>query len=164
MRPHTPLSENVELVVDHLETCTVITLRGDLRSDTTAGLRDRLLPMLRHATTPVVFDMSGVASCDASGLALLVGAQRRAELHGIRITLAGPHAKVGKLLRSTGLHRIFTIYPSATDAIQAHLKQDALCSTRSVRDGGKTFDGRPGLNGHAAVLAGADQEVAAQPA
>lgn len=132
MRPHTPLSENVELVVDHHETCIVITLRGDLRIDTTAGLRDRLLPMLRHATRPVIFDLSGVASCDAAGLALLVGAQRRAKLHGIRVTLAGPQSKVGKLLRSTGLHRIFTIYPSTTDAIQAHLKQDAPLDALSV--------------------------------
>lgn len=121
MRPHTPLSENVELVVDRQEACIVVTLRGDLSSDTTAGIRDRLLPVLRHATTPVIFDLSGVTLCDTAGLALLVGAQRRAKLQGIHIALAGPHPNVGKLLRNTGLHRIFTIHASATDAVQTHV-------------------------------------------
>lgn len=122
MRPHTLLSESVELLVDRSQVYTVVTVRGDLGSNTTAGLRDRLLPVLRHTTTPVIFDLSEVSSCDAAGLALLVGARRRAKLHGVGSVLAGPQPHVRNLLRSTGLHRIFTIHPSVTAAIQTYLK------------------------------------------
>lgn len=117
MRPHTPLSESVELLVDRRQICTIVMVRGDLNRDTTVGIRDRLLPVLRHTTTSVIFDLSEMTSCDAAGLALLVGARRRARLHGFSAVLAAPHPDVSKLLRSTGLHRIFTIHPSVSTAM-----------------------------------------------
>jgi anti-sigma B factor antagonist len=57
-----------------------------------------------------------VSFCDASGLALLVGAQRRARLHGLTVILAAPPPKMSKLLRITGLDRAFTIHATLAAA------------------------------------------------
>ena len=43
-------------------------------------LREWLLGLLRPDVSRIVIDLSGVAFCDASGLAVLVGASRRAGL------------------------------------------------------------------------------------
>jgi anti-anti-sigma factor len=95
---------------------TVMTVRGELDMATTAALRDQIVALLRETAAPVIIDLSGVAFCDASGLALLVGAQRRAKLHGVAVVLAGPRQNVSKLLRITGLDRAFTIYPTLAAA------------------------------------------------
>ena len=95
---------------------TVLTVTGELDIATTAALRDRIVGALKATTGPVIIDLSGVSFCDATGLALLVGAQRRARLSGCTVVLAGPGRTVSKLLRITGLNRAFTIYPSVAAA------------------------------------------------
>jgi anti-anti-sigma factor len=95
---------------------TVMTVCGELDMATTAVLRDQLVTLLRDTAAPVIIDLSGVSFCDASGLALLVGAQRRARLHGHVVVLAGPRHTVSKLLRITGLDRAFTVYPTLAAA------------------------------------------------
>jgi anti-anti-sigma factor len=100
---------------------TVIAVRGELDVATTAALRNRILTTLNETTAPVIIvDLSGVSFCDASGLALLVGTQRRANLHGITITLAAPRAHMTKLLRITGLDQAFTIHPTLISAQLSH--------------------------------------------
>jgi anti-anti-sigma factor len=100
---------------------TVIAIHGELDIATTASLRIRILTILKETTTPLIIDLSGVSFCDASGLALLVGAQRRARLHRVTITLAAPRPNVAKLLRITGLDRAFTIHPTLASARLAHV-------------------------------------------
>jgi anti-anti-sigma factor len=95
---------------------TVLTVCGELDIVTTAALRDQILILIGDTTAPLIIDLSAVTFCDASGLAMLVGAQRRARLRGITVALAGPPRRVSKLLRITGLDRSFTIYPSLAAA------------------------------------------------
>lgn len=103
---------------------TVIAVRGELDIATTAGLRDRILTILADTSTPVVIDLSAVTFCDASGLALLVGTQRRARLHGVAVTLAAPRPAVRKLLRVTGLDRAFVIHPPLAAVAVAGTRAD----------------------------------------
>jgi anti-sigma B factor antagonist len=94
----------------------VIAIRGELDLATTAPLRERILTILKDTTSPVIVDLSGVSFCDASGLALLVGTQRRATMHGLTVALAAPRPNLHKLLRITGLDRAFTVYPTLAAA------------------------------------------------
>ncbi len=71
-------------------------------------------------------DLSDVTSCDASGLAMLVGAHHRAEATGTTLTLARPRPQPAELLRVTGLHRVFMVDSSAAGA------QDASPDIRST--------------------------------
>lgn len=94
----------------------VLVLGGELDVVTTAALRVQIMKVLTGITEPVIVDLSGVTFCDASGLALLVGAQRRANLDGRTVVLAGPCPQVSKLLHITGLDRAFTIHPTLAAA------------------------------------------------
>ncbi len=96
---------------------TVIAVHGELDIATTAALRDRVLALLSDTSTPVIINLAGVSFCDAAGLALLVGAQRRARLHGLSITLAAPRPHLSKLLRITGLDRAFTVHATLAGAL-----------------------------------------------
>jgi anti-anti-sigma factor len=97
-------------------THTIVAVHGQLDPTTAASLRERLLITLHHTTLPVIVDLSGVSFGDAPGLAPLIGARRRGQLHGIPVSLAAPRPQLDRLLRSTGLHRAFAIYPTVAIA------------------------------------------------
>jgi anti-anti-sigma factor len=96
---------------------TVIRLRDALDVATASALRERLIGLLRPGMRLLVLDMSRVPSCDSAGLAVLIGAQRRARLLGIVLRLAAPSPAVAKLLRLTGLDRSLTICPDLSSAL-----------------------------------------------
>lgn len=84
-------------------------LTGALDITRAADLREQLLDLLRPAACRIVIDLSAVSSADASGLAVLIGAARRARLLGGLIRLAAPSPAVTEALGSTGLGRQFEI-------------------------------------------------------
>jgi anti-anti-sigma factor len=98
---------------------TIARLEGDLDIATTPVLRERLLSVLRPGMPLLVLDLSGVSFCDVSALAVLIGTQRRARGLGITVRLAAPRPQMAKLLRVTGLDRVFTICATLDDALPA---------------------------------------------
>jgi len=96
---------------------SIVRLRGALDFGAAKELRERLIDVLHRGANPLILDLSLVPSCDAAGLAVLIGTQRRARLLGSVVLLTAPSAPVADLLRSTGLHRHFTIYPDIIGAV-----------------------------------------------
>jgi anti-anti-sigma factor len=96
---------------------TIVSLRDDLDFAAAPALRERLIDVLRHGTGLLILDLSHVPSCDAGGLAVLIGTQRRARLLGITMLLAAPSLPVRKALDSTGLKCNFTICPDLSGAL-----------------------------------------------
>jgi anti-sigma B factor antagonist len=100
----------------------IVALRGELDIATTPVLRERLNEALNTAAAlgkRLIIDLSGVSFCDASGLAVLIGTQRRARLHATPLCLAAPGPQMTKLLHITGLDRGLTIHPTLTAAIRS---------------------------------------------
>jgi anti-anti-sigma factor len=101
---------------------TIVALRGDLDIATAPALRKHLIGTL-HDSTPsarlLILDLSEVAFCDAAGLAVLIGTQRRAHGLGITVRLVAPQPQVVKLLHITGLDRVLTIDHTLPDALAA---------------------------------------------
>jgi anti-anti-sigma factor len=95
----------------------IIRLDGALDLVAARALRERLLGVLHRGTSLLILDLSRVLSCDMSGLAVLIGTQRRARLLGTVMRVAAPSPPVAKVLRSTGLDRSFTIYRDLSGAL-----------------------------------------------
>ena len=104
---------------------TIVRLRGALDIAAAPALRERLIGVLHHGTSLLILDLSRVLSCDVSGLAVLIGTQRRARLLGGIVRLAAPSLPVVKLLRSTGLERSFTIYQDLSGALASQRYEPA---------------------------------------
>jgi len=90
---------------------TVVRLAGALDAAAAPALRERLIGLLHSGLGLLVLDLSRVSSCDSAGLAVLIGAERRARVLGTAMCLAAPSIPVAKLLHLTGLDRNLTIYP-----------------------------------------------------
>ncbi len=86
---------------------TVAELAGELGLARAPVLREQLLGLLRPGSARLVLDLSQVSSCDANGLAVLVGTGRRARLLGGFLRLAAVSPPVDRELHRTGLHRHF---------------------------------------------------------
>ncbi len=84
---------------------TTIHLSGEIDAFSSPALRRRLVDVLTSSRSLLILDLSGVSFCDASGLAVLVGIQHRAQPMGITLALAAPRPFMSKLLHITGLDR-----------------------------------------------------------
>lgn len=101
-----------ETLADH----TVITISGDLDISSAPSLREPLETALRDTGPLVVIDLSGVTFCDAAGLTLLTGARRITEPEGVTLVLAAPRPHMVRLLRVSGLSRVFAVRPTVDAA------------------------------------------------
>ena len=91
---------------------TIVALTGALDRAAAPALREHLIGVLRHSGRLLILDLSEVASADAAGLAVLIGAQRRAAGFGVILRLTAPGPQVAALLRSTGLEHALTVQPT----------------------------------------------------
>jgi anti-anti-sigma factor len=95
----------------------IVALEGDLDIASAPAVRERLLILLRPGACRLVIDMSAVRYADASGLAVLVGTQRRAGLLGGWLRLAALRPEVAAVLTVTGLSRHLAVYPTVQAAV-----------------------------------------------
>jgi anti-anti-sigma factor len=98
---------------------TIAAIRGDLDIARVPAVREQLLGTLGPHASRMVVDLAGVTFCDASGLAVLIGASRRAWLLGGVLRLAAPAPPVAAVLRLTGLDLQFEIFATVPAAISA---------------------------------------------
>jgi anti-anti-sigma factor len=97
----------------------VAVLSGGLDGTRATALREQLLRMLRPAASRLVLDLSLVSHVDASGLAVLVGTERRARLLGGSLRLAAVKPTVVMAVRAAGLDRVLEIYPTVQSAVSS---------------------------------------------
>ena len=86
-----------------------LALTGRLDVSSVADVRAALHDAIDHGTGDLVVDLSGVELIDATGLGVLLGADRRAKQQGRRIVLRDAAPRVRRILRVTRLHRVLTL-------------------------------------------------------
>jgi anti-anti-sigma factor len=97
--------------------CVIALLRGDLDLASAPALREEFLGLLGPGASRLVIDLSAVGHADASGVAVLVGAGRRAVLLGGWLRLAAPAPAVIRVLAVTGLNRHLATFATVGEAI-----------------------------------------------
>jgi anti-sigma B factor antagonist len=80
-----------------IDAATVGALRGCLNDAIVAGAGS------------LVLDLSAVQTIDVTGLAMLLGIERRATSAGRQLLLRGVPPRVARLLRATGLSRVLRV-------------------------------------------------------
>jgi anti-anti-sigma factor len=120
----------------------IAVLRGGLDITSSPTLREKLLGLLCPGTSRLIVDLSAVRYADASGLAVLVGAGRRADLLGGWLRLASPTPDVARVLSATGLDRYLAAFPTVADAITGR-RPDAGTAEASTGAAGHVAPTRP---------------------
>src|SRR5580765_227060 len=95
----------------------VVAIAGALDLATMPRLRDRLVRVISERPgETVVLDLDGLTTIDDAGLGALVGALRRARVHGGDVVLVCNGAELLELFALTRLDRAFAIHPDLTAA------------------------------------------------
>ncbi|MFI1797201.1 STAS domain-containing protein [Streptomyces sp. NPDC020379] len=97
----------------------VVTVRGKLDLAGVPGLRERLLRVSHTPGSRLILDLSGVTSCDALGLGLLVATARRARRAGGDLCLVAPRPAVVRALGASGLSRLLPTLPGAGTTVRS---------------------------------------------
>lgn len=103
------------LEVERLER-GVLSIRGPLTMENVTPFMNAV----RRETAPtMILDLSGVPYLDSSGLGSLVSACTSCAKAGRRIALTGVNKRVQKVLEITKTERVFLMFPTLSDAIEA---------------------------------------------
>jgi anti-anti-sigma factor len=118
MTPHDS-HQGLTLSVRSQDGYTIATIGGDLDIARVPALREQLFGLLGPDANQLVVVLSDVTFCDSSGLAVLIGARRRAWVLGGVLRLVAPAPSVAAALRLTGLDLQFEIFPTELAATSA---------------------------------------------
>lgn len=110
-------NEDISIHVHNNGTLPVFELAGSLDIATAPTVRAALLEAAERGDHRLVVDLDRVEFLDSTGLGALIGAQRRAKEAGGEIRLAVPEGQILRLLRITGLLRVFGVYATLDDAV-----------------------------------------------
>jgi len=86
-----------------------LALAGRLDARAVADVRAALWAAIDAGAGDLVVDVSGVETVDATGLGMLLGADRRAKLAGRRLIFRDAAPRGLRLLRATRLNRVLTL-------------------------------------------------------
>jgi len=94
----------------------VVHVAGEVDVYTSPSLKAALADAMSDGCPVVIADLSKVPFIDSSGLGVLVGALRRAREAGGELHLVSADDAVVKILRITGLDKVFRLYPTLDEA------------------------------------------------
>lgn len=96
-------------------TC-VLTIAGEIDVYTAPRLKDALVEAIASGCRNLIIDLEGVGFIDSSGLGVLVGALRRAKENDGAVRLVCTREGILKVLRITGLDKVFPIFGNTQEA------------------------------------------------
>jgi anti-sigma B factor antagonist len=111
---HEDLSIHVH-VVDDIE---VFELTGSLDIATSPTVRAALTSASERGGHQLIVDLTQVDFLDSTGLGALIGGQRRAREFDREVRIVAKEGQILRLLRITGLLKVFSVYPTIEDALK----------------------------------------------
>lgn len=101
------------------EPATIIRLSGSADMQETDVLTQYLDKIFSQKRYHLVIDLSGLQFTSSMGLGNLIRAHTRCRDHQGRLALVNPQPAVGRILQITRLDRLFDIYNTVEEAMQA---------------------------------------------
>jgi anti-sigma B factor antagonist len=110
---HEDLSIHVHLVED----TQVFELVGSLDIATSPTVRAALTSASERGNHRLIVDLTRVDFLDSTGLGALIGGQRRAKEFDGEVRLVAKEGQILRLLRITGLLKVFAVYATLDEAV-----------------------------------------------
>lgn len=92
---------------------------GRLDQDLNPQLESTLVQLLTDGHYTLVVDLSDITYINSGGLRILVSAWRKARQQKGNLVLCGLNMRLQEIFAMVGFDKVFKIYPSRDDALQA---------------------------------------------
>jgi anti-sigma B factor antagonist len=109
--------EDLSIHVHLHDGTNVFELTGSLDIATSPTVRAALLEASERGNHKLIVDLSKVDFLDSTGLGALIGAQRRAKEFDGDVRVVAKEGQILRLLRITGLLKVFGVYATLEDAL-----------------------------------------------
>ncbi len=109
--------DDLSIHVHVLDEMQVFELTGSLDIATSPTVRAALTSASERGSHRLIVDLTRVEFLDSTGLGALIGGQRRAKEFGGEVRLVAKEGQILRLLRITGLLKVFAVYPTLDDAV-----------------------------------------------
>ena len=110
-------NEDLSLHVHTAGGLPVFAISGSLDIATSPTVRAALSEAAERGNHDLVVDLTNVEFLDSTGLGALIGAQRRAKEVGGHVRLVAKEGQILRLLRITGLLKVFAVYADLDAAL-----------------------------------------------
>jgi anti-sigma B factor antagonist len=110
--------EDLSIHLHVVEGSQVFELTGSLDIATSPTVRATLTSASERGDHKLIVDLTKVDFLDSTGLGALIGGQRRAKEFDGEIRLVAKEGQILRLLRITGLLKVFAVYPTLEDALK----------------------------------------------
>ena len=98
----------------------VLPLEGDIDLHVSPVVTEALNAMIKKKPERIVIDLSRATYIDSAGVAALMLAKQDVEAYGGKFFLSGVQETIRLILETSGLDRIFWIFPDVDAALAAH--------------------------------------------
>jgi len=95
----------------------VISLAGEVDLYTAPEFKQQLLEVIGQGGKQVIVDFSDTTFIDSTTLGVLVGGVKRLRTNEGQLSLVCSDRNITKIFEITGLDRVFTIYPTRSEAV-----------------------------------------------
>ena len=102
----------------------ILSADGGLSADTAEQFVEELDQFIQLGIRKLIVDCTRLTYVSSSGVGILVSLHKRLAKRGGDVKLAAVAGVVAKIIRLTGLEKIFHIYPTVQDACQAFRDQE----------------------------------------
>ncbi|MDQ2730547.1 MAG: STAS domain-containing protein [Armatimonadota bacterium] len=96
-----------------------LVLKGEIDIYSAAQIRQKVLDVVECGRVLIVANLQEVNYLDSTGLAVLIGALRRAREHDGDLVIVSSHPRLNKIFGITGLGKIFRIVAEEEIAVRA---------------------------------------------
>jgi anti-sigma B factor antagonist len=110
--------EDLSIHVHVVDGRQVFELIGSLDIATSPTVRAALASASEQSDHKLIVDLTKVDFLDSTGLGALIGGQRRAKEFDGEVRLVAKEGQILRLLRITGLLKVFSVYPTLEDALK----------------------------------------------
>jgi anti-sigma B factor antagonist len=97
----------------------VVDVEGEIDIYTAPRLRELLIDLAGKGNYQLIVDLDKVGFLDSTGLGVLVGGLKRVRPHDGSLDLVCTQERILKIFRITGLTKVFGIYQTVDQAVEA---------------------------------------------
>jgi anti-anti-sigma factor len=101
------------------DTAAILTVKGRVDALTAGDLEGAINAIINRGDRRIILDFSGLAYISSGGLRILLATAKKLQNDGDRFILCGLSFEVQKVMNLAGFTAIFSIYATASDAINA---------------------------------------------
>ncbi len=112
-------SVEVQLHLRRVDGVAVLDVTGELDIYTSPKLRSAIQELLTGGTARVVVNLLNTTYLDSTALSVLTSALKQARDAGGTVALVYNQPQIEKIFTITGLHEVFPVYRTETDAVDA---------------------------------------------